>query len=259
MRFPKIKIYKFDKKRFWGCAFAVLVVVAGTVAIFFPTNTYKTIEINNSFYKPAEFDVNDYELPSYLWKDLGYDSVIACHDDLVAKREEAAGAADGAIDLYSIVITDEEKELLKTYESGMTGALTIVKYNEYLDLFNELTDELDMRMPVISYETVSNGSSSNSNSGSNYYTSNGSGLTKSSGINYYNGRKETYYSSRVLYHYRTGEWTVDNEGFYRDSNGYYVVATSDMTPGTVFEGSKGMCISLDSGCDTNVTDYYVSW
>lgn len=91
------------------------------------------------------------------------------------------------------------------------------------------------------------------------YNSNGSGLTKSSGVNYYNGRRETYYSSRVLYHYRTAEWTVDSEGFYRTSEGYYVVAASDMAQGTVFQGSKGLCQVLDSGCSGNTTDYYVNW
>lgn len=85
------------------------------------------------------------------------------------------------------------------------------------------------------------------------------GLTQESGVNYYNGRTETYYSSNVLYHYRTNEWTVDDEGFYRTNEGYYVVAASDMPQGTIFEGSKGTCIVLDSGCNENITDYYVSW
>ena len=85
------------------------------------------------------------------------------------------------------------------------------------------------------------------------------GLTQSSGVNYYDGRRETYYSSNVLYHYRTGEWTVDNEGFYRTNEGYYVVAASDMNQGDTFEGSKGTCIVLDSGCAAGTTDYYTSW
>ena len=36
-----------------------------------------------------------------------------------------------------------------------------------------------------------------------YY--NTSGLTASSGVNYYDDRKETYYSSNVMHHYRTDE------------------------------------------------------
>ena len=85
------------------------------------------------------------------------------------------------------------------------------------------------------------------------------GLTPQSGVNAYDGRVETYYSSSVLWHYRTNEWTADSEGFYRDADGRYVVAASDMPQGTVFEGSKGECIVLDSGCADGVTDYYVNW
>jgi len=88
---------------------------------------------------------------------------------------------------------------------------------------------------------------------------NTSGLTEDSGINYYDGRTETYYSSDVLYHQDTENWNVDDEGFYRTDEGYYVVAASDMPQGTTFEGSKGTCVVLDSGCDEGVTDYYVSW
>lgn len=85
------------------------------------------------------------------------------------------------------------------------------------------------------------------------------GLTKQSGVYYYNGRTETYYSSKVAYHYRTSEWLLDEEGFYRTAEGYFVVAADDMPYGTVFEGSKGMCQVLDSGCGEGITDYYVSF
>lgn len=83
------------------------------------------------------------------------------------------------------------------------------------------------------------------------------GLTREGGVNYHDGRTETYYSSSALYHHRTGEWTADDEGFYRDAEGRYVVAASDMEQGTVFEGSKGECVVLDTGCAAGVTDYYV--
>lgn len=85
------------------------------------------------------------------------------------------------------------------------------------------------------------------------------GLTQEGGINYYDGRLESYYSSNVLPHYRMGEWSTDDEGFYRTDEGYYVVAASDMEQGTVFEGSKGECIVLDTGCAEGTTDYYVNW
>lgn len=90
-----------------------------------------------------------------------------------------------------------------------------------------------------------------------YYPS--EGLNAYTGVNEYDGRTETYYSSNVLYHYRTNEWWLDEEGFYRTDEGYYVVAASDMEQGTTFEGSKGTCIVLDTGCDAGITDYYVRW
>ena len=83
-------------------------------------------------------------------------------------------------------------------------------------------------------------------------------LTKASGVNYYGGRRETYYSSNVLYHYLTPTWTLDSEGFYRDGDNY-VVAASDMPQGTIFPCSKGTCIVLDTGCPAGTTDYYVAW
>jgi hypothetical protein len=85
------------------------------------------------------------------------------------------------------------------------------------------------------------------------------GLNAFTGVNYYDGRTETYYSSNALYHKDTAQWTLDDEGFYRTEEGYYVVAASDMPQGTVFEGSKGECIVLDCGCDYGITDYYVGW
>lgn len=91
------------------------------------------------------------------------------------------------------------------------------------------------------------------------YAAPSDGLNAWSGVNYHDGRTETYYSSNVLYHYRTPEWTLDSEGFWRDADGYYVVAASDMEQGATFTGSKGECKVYDCGCDDGVTDYYVGW
>lgn len=86
-----------------------------------------------------------------------------------------------------------------------------------------------------------------------------SGLTQQGGVNYHDGRTETWYSSNTLYHYRTPEWTVDAEGFYRTQDGYYVVAASDIEQGALLETSKGTAQVLDSGCDAGVTDFYCAW
>lgn len=74
-----------------------------------------------------------------------------------------------------------------------------------------------------------------------------------------NGTRETAYSSNVLYHYRTSEWTPDEYGFYRTDDGYYVVASSDYEQGTVIETTRGEAMVLDSGCDSGIVDFYTNW
>lgn len=90
------------------------------------------------------------------------------------------------------------------------------------------------------------------------YTYSGDGF-QSEGVRDFEGRTETWYSSNTAYHYRTGEWEVDEEGYYRDSKGRYIVAASDVPEGSEIQTSKGTGIVSDSGCDDGVTDFYVAW
>lgn len=91
------------------------------------------------------------------------------------------------------------------------------------------------------------------------YQQNGSGLTKEGGVNQYNGRTEIWYSSNVLYHYRTPEWTAGADGVYRDADGYVVVAASDVPMGSVIDSSYGPAKVYDTGCAAGVTDIYTNW
>lgn len=79
------------------------------------------------------------------------------------------------------------------------------------------------------------------------------------GVVEYDGRTETWYSSNATYHYQTPEWTLDDEGFYRTDEGYYVVAASDYEQGEIIETSRGEAQVLDSGCAEGTTDFYVGW
>ena len=78
------------------------------------------------------------------------------------------------------------------------------------------------------------------------------------GVVEYNGRTETWYSSNALYHYRTDEWTADEDGFYRTDEGYFVVASDAYEQGAVIETSRGLAQVLDSGCGENI-DFYCNW
>ena len=79
------------------------------------------------------------------------------------------------------------------------------------------------------------------------------------------GYVETYYSSNVLYHSMTDQWTLDDEGFYHDANGRYVIGVSDserdeLPYGSVVMTGKGEAVVYDygSGID-NVHDFYTNW
>lgn len=73
--------------------------------------------------------------------------------------------------------------------------------------------------------------------------------------------KETWYSSKKLYHYLTPQWHTDAEGFWHDAEGYYVVSCNegDHAYNEVFMTSKGLAKRWDTGCDLHVVDFYVNW
>lgn len=81
---------------------------------------------------------------------------------------------------------------------------------------------------------------------------------------YHDGHFETYYSSNVMRHYRTDEWTVDEEGFYRDDQGRYVIGVdiseSEQYPiGSEVETGKGAAVVMDYGSGALVHDFYTNW
>lgn len=84
-------------------------------------------------------------------------------------------------------------------------------------------------------------------------------LTKSGGVNSYNGKTETWYSSNVLRHYRIEEWECGDDGVWRDSDGYVIIASSEMPQGATHETSLGIAKVYDSGCAPGVVDVYVAW
>jgi len=201
----------------------------------------------------AASTLDDYEMPVYPWQELGYTSVIDYHNDLLAMNEESVGIADAAVDLYSSVITDEQKERLYFLEGKMTTTLTIPQYNAYLEEFDEIIVECDERLAELrpSYNSGSGG----------YYYSNGYGLTKSGGVYYFNGRKETWYSQRVLPGGGLnipGRYVAE-DGTIRDADGYICVAASDLPYGSTVETSLGMGKVYDTGCAAGVTDIYTDW
>ena len=78
------------------------------------------------------------------------------------------------------------------------------------------------------------------------------------GVVEYGGHCETYYSSQELYHPDTPLWTLDEDGFYRTSEGLFVVATDAYPYGEIIETSRGPAQVLDCGCGWAI-DFYTNW
>lgn len=234
---------------------ATLIFPTAAFAQDIPSIFPSTEELNDPHYH-IRFDkkVSDFILKeetkkiSYLGQSDGYESVIDWYNDLQAKKSEAVGIADEAIDTYSKIISDEERDMLYALENRMTTAVTMDIYNEANEQANDLMDALDSRIPKYVAPVYSGG----------YYGPEGV-LTRAAGVNSFAGRRETWYSSRDLYHRRTGEWTPDANGVYRDSEGYVVVAASDLAQGSVVETSHGTGKVYDSGCAAGTTDIYTNW
>ena len=239
--------------------FAIIVVVGCLFGITSSLQNAEAEEVAESTIPVEQVSdtvVEDYEFPCPPWMEEGYPDLQTYWNDLTLKRSSFEGISAKMQEEFAGYFTEEDIAAMDNLELKLTNCNSIQKLDEYeAELNNIVNAAKEARDAEIAAQQAAYSSSESGG----YYYSNGSGLTPQSGVNYFNGRRETYYSSNVLYHYRTPEWTVDSEGFYRTSSGQYVVAASDMPQGTVFQGSKGECIVLDSGCAAGTTDYYVAW
>lgn len=79
------------------------------------------------------------------------------------------------------------------------------------------------------------------------------------GVIYDGGIRFTWYSSNTCWHYRTDEWTAGDDGIYRDSEGYVVVASDDDMQGDVVSTPFGEGRVYDSGCGSGTIDVYTNF
>ena len=155
----------------------------------------------------------------------GYGSMQEWNASMGAKRDSLEMRAQIIMNMYGDYATDDERAVLQGCIDGAGSLLTMdevdAKSTELDELRSTLEDAKREALEAAAAEAEAaeavQASYYNAGSGSSYtsaaYCANGSGLTRSSGVNNYNGRRETYYSSNVLYHHRTGEWTQDSEAF----------------------------------------------
>lgn len=111
-------------------------------------------------------------------------------------------------------------------------------------------------------EAAARAAASKSSSGSSYSSGGEGVLTESGGVNYFNGRRETWYSQKVLPGGGLdipGRHVNAEDGTIRDADGYICVAASDLPKGTIVETSLGTGKVYDTGCAPGTTDIYTDW
>lgn len=83
---------------------------------------------------------------------------------------------------------------------------------------------------------------------------------RKSGVIYYGGYKYTWYSEKVLPGKGLNIPSRYSDGnFVRDGDGYIVLASSDLSKGTVVDTPFGKGKVYDTGCPSGVVDVYTSW
>lgn len=200
-------------------------------------------------------DVRDTEL-DIPWSEMGYDSLDAYWEDINAKRAEADGMTDSVLAKYGNIFDDAELEQLYAAENKMKNAALMTDYEDALNAFNGIVDA-NKPKPVVS------GGGSGSSGGGNY-TGGGYDIPynfKQMGVLHDDDYRYTYYSSQVLYHYKTPQWTLGSDGIYRDSRGYVIVASDAHPQGTVLETDLwGTVVVEDCGVGRSDTlDVYVGF
>lgn len=99
----------------------------------------------------------------------------------------------------------------------------------------------------------------NENESNDFYYDGNPNNFKRDGVVYQDGTEYTWYSSNVLYHQDTGQWTAGDDGFYRDSDGYLVVASDDDSYGDTVDTPWGEGKVYDNGCGSGKIDMYVNY
>ena len=243
-----IYIYKKDLL-YWAIFFALL--FACSLGIAFLQSAY-----GSSLEDAVTIDAYDMSSAVYLQEGYAdqemwqkdFDSAIGAAEEDIAELDGLRGYLSqeelAKLDNYS---PDNFKYIKEVDEFSAT--LAEMRENAMAERQRQIEQQRAREREQVSAPNNQSTSSSSSSSSS----------FKSQGVIYQNGIRYTYYSSRVLYHYRTPEWIAGSDGIYRDSNGYIVVASSDHSQGTVVSTPFGAGKVYDSGCASGTIDIYTNF
>lgn len=196
---------------------------------------------------------------------------------ILQRKDKIEEICNSILAEYGDLMDDHEKELLSDFLSKIDSINSVDELDAKIEEFENFTIDLQNRRKnqegenkkaeaAKQTEYQANYSNSQEDSPQDYtFAGNGennssNGDFKSQGIINQNGYRYSYYSSNVLRHYRTDEWTAGDDGIYRDSDGY-VIAASDAHPqGSTVDTPFGKGKVYDTGVGRNDTiDIYTNY
>lgn len=244
MSFKSLNNVKASKKPF-ACAAAISLTAACFASLAF-AETQSSSGLEQHAAKIAACELVDEQ--SYIERVIAF-----CTQGVNAKQDLAdveckAKAAD-ADRLKSA--QSSEADVVNEEESVKEAYAYAYEYPSYAqDAYSYVYEQ-----PAQTYAAESSGYVAGTSNSSSSFSS-----FQSDGVWYDGNYRYTWYSSNQLYHYQTSEWTAGDDGIYRDSDGYVVVASSTHAKGDVIEGTSfGDVKVYDSGCAAGTLDVYTNY
>lgn len=237
----------------------ILVFVLSCAILLFAINTGDNHDFITSW---LEQDAENLQL-----KKEEYDNYI------LQRKDKIEEICNSILVEYGDLMDGHEKELLNYFLSKLENIDSVDELDAKIEEFENFTIDLQNRRKSQEKENKkaeaakqteyqANYSNSQEDSPQDYTPAknDSNGDFKSQGIINQNGYRYSYYSSNVLRHYRTDEWTAGDDGIYRDSDGY-VVAASDAHPqGSTVDTPFGKGKVYDTGVGRNDTiDIYTNY
>lgn len=170
-------------------------------------------------------------------------------DTLKNRRAEYEGLSNRLQTKYKDFITEEQILELDELEQACINSSTLCRLDENDVKINNIETVLQEKKEAYEAEQARIAAAKVANSRPRSYSSGGSGNNfKRDGIWRDNQYTYSWYSSNVLYHYRTKEWTPGSDGVYRDCNGRVCAASDDYALGTIVNTEKfGEVVITDTG------------
>lgn len=238
----------------------ISIIILFIIAIFVGFSIFESVKVNNEYHEKIEYEIEstigakteypectiEYSFPKYI--EEGY---LFEHDKWEATiqntKKMIVGETDNYINNLNDFLSDKEKDELKAIECAAIDLDSAKSAIDYKKRYSKIISKAEKKKNAWEEEQRRKEEFKKeqqaSISGSQFKRD---GIWRDSQFEY------SWYSSNVLRHYRTNEWTPDSNGIYRDCNGYVCAASDDYSLGTVLDTEKfGKVIITDTGVGTS--------